>query len=266
MDDFQPTQEKHMNAHRSLRLAGTAALALLAIFLLAETVAVVQNISHPTHSPADTITVSGKGTATAVPDTATVSYTITKTALQIATAQTEATKAENKVLAFLKQQNVSNKDVRTTSYSIRPHYVYRVCVSGVPCSPSKKSGYDVSQSVSVKIRDLSKVGAVLGGLGSAGVSNLSGPNFVVGDSTSVEDQAHAKAIANAKTRAGILAKELGVRLVRIVKYSQTQNNLRSPRPLTYNLSSVVKEGVSVPSVPVGENTYTANVAITYEIW
>jgi len=262
MNDTQHTHEGHMN-YSPFRIAGTTALSLLAIFLLAETVSVVQNLGNPSKPPVDTIVVSGKGNATAAPDTATISYTIKKTAAQVATAQIAATKVENTALAFLKQQNISSKDVRTTNYSTRPHYVYKTCTYGTSCPPAKVSGYDVFQSVSVKIRDLSKVGAVLCGLGNAGITNLSGPNFIVNDPTSAENQARSEAITNAKARAVTLAKELGVHLVRIVKYSETPNAIR---PLTYNISSAASNvETNTPSVPTGENKYTVDVFITYEI-
>ncbi|HQU07530.1 MAG: hypothetical protein B7X04_00155 [Parcubacteria group bacterium 21-54-25] len=247
---------------RWLRIAGVVALALLSLFLLVETVAVIDSLGRPSNAAADTITVSGEGKAAAAPDTATISYTVTKTAPQVSEAMAAATKVENTALAFLTQQGVADKNVQTAGYSINPHYEYRPCVSGV-CSPAKVTGYDVSQTVSVKINDLAKVGTVIGGLGGVGVTNLSGPNFVVNDPTSLEDQARAEAITKAKAQAETIAKELGVRLVRIVNYSETPNN---PRPIRYSVAaSATGAEVSTPSVPIGENEYTVNVSITYEI-
>ena len=114
------------------------------------------------------------------------------------------------------------------------------------------------------MRDLTKVGALLAGLGKENVQNVSGPNFTLEDTSVGYDAARADAITKAKAQADILAKQLGVRLGRIVHFSESNN---TPYPVYAAETKAVGMGggVSTPDVPVGENTYTANVSITYEI-
>ncbi|HEX8946601.1 MAG TPA: SIMPL domain-containing protein, partial [Candidatus Paceibacterota bacterium] len=247
-------QHPFLNGHgRPVRFALIAVLGMLAIFLLAETVDVVKGIGEPPPSPSDTIVVSGQGKATAIPDIVTITYTITKTADTVADAQAEATHVEDAALTFLKKQGVAEADVRTTSYEINPHYEYHTCFEGV-CPAPKITGYDVSQAVSVKVRDIKTVGDVIGGLGEVGVTNLSGPSFAVDDPTSVEAQARAEAITKAKAQAKELAGQLGVRLVRIVYFNE---QTPSSPPIPYGMGggeSFVK--AAAPSVPTGQNEYT----------
>lgn len=242
-----------------IRVALTSALALLALFLLVETGSVIQNFGQPANASPHTIVVSGEGKASAIPDTAVISYRIVNTAPKVSTAQEETTKTGNITLAILAKEGIEKSNIKTTSYSINPHYEYRPCVSGV-CPPAKVTGYTVTQALSVKIHDTKTVGTILSALGSAGVTNLSGPNFIVSDTTTLENQARAKAIVKAKAQAALLASQLGVRLVRIVNY--TENSNTPPRPVLYTASVSQR---NAPVIPTGENEYIKNVYITYEI-
>ncbi len=248
--------------NKFVRISFTLALATLALFLLAETVQVVKTIGKPTPAT-NTIVVSGKGSAFAVPDIAVINYSIKKTEPTVLKAQTEETKTENAVSAFLKKQKIADKDVRTTSYSTRPHYEYNKCGNFMRCTP-KISGYDVTQSVEVKIHNLSIVSAVLGGLGDLGVTNFSGPSFKVDDPTVVEAQARGTAIAKAKEKAQVLAKQLGVRIVRITKYTETPQIFPVYNRLMTTGSSSAPTPVT-PTIPKGQNEYKVQVSVTYEI-
>ena len=119
--------------------------------------------------------------------------------------------------------------------------------------------------MTVKIRDTSKVGAIVDGLGAAGATGLSGPNFTVDDMDAVNATARAAAIKDAQSKADILAKQLGVRLVRIVHYSDS--SATPVYPMAYAAKSVGMDAAAVPApeISVGQNKYTSNVTITYEI-
>ncbi len=244
-----------------IRIALTSALVVLALFLLVETGNVIQNFGQPTNTSPHTIVVSGEGKVSAIPDTAVISYRVTNTAPKVSTAQEETTKMENTTLAILTKAGIEKNNIKTTSYSINPHYEYRPCVSGV-CPPAKITGYTVMQAISVKIHDTKTVGTILSSLGSVGVTNLNGPNFIVSDTTNLENQARDKAIVQAKAQATLLASQLGVRLVRIVNYTENSNISPRPVPVLYARSTTQK---ITPIIPTGENQYTKNVSITYEI-
>lgn len=134
-------------------------------------------------------------------------------------------------------------------------------VSGTP----KIVGYDVSQTVEVKVRDTAKAGEVLAALGSEGVQNISGPEFTVDDEDKVKAEAREKAIAEARTKAKKLASELGVRLGHVVSYSEGGNYPQPMYAMGGKALSMDARVESVPTLPTGENKTSVTVMVTYEI-
>ncbi len=253
-----------------VRFALIGVLAILALFLLAETMTLAQNFGRPEAPATDTVTVNGTGQATLPPDVARVSFTVQNTAPAVADAQAATTKQANAALDFVKGQGIADKDVRTLSYTISPQYSYpRPCAAGAACPPGytsapKITGYQVAETVQVTLRDLASVGAFVKGLGDLGVQNISGPSFTLDDTTAGYDAARADAITKAKAQADLLAKQLGVRLGKIVNFSESSGGYQAP--MVYKASAMgTADTQATPEIPVGENTYAASVSITYEI-
>lgn len=249
-----------------VRIALTGVLAILALFLLAQTITTAENFGRPGVPATDTITVQGSGQATLPPDVARISFTVENTKMTVADAQAATTKQANAALSFVKQQGIADKEVKTLSYNISPQYSYTSCPLGVPCpSTPKVTGYQVSETIQVTMRDLTNVGTVLAGIGKLEVQNVNGPAFALDDPTAGNDAARADAINKAKIQAELLAKQLGVHLGKVVNFSESSGG--SPYPMMYEVGtagSSFKNNVA-PNVPVGENTYNASVSITYEI-
>ena len=169
------------------------------------------------------------------------------------------------------------KDINTTNYSIYPKYEYNVpvpCYSGY-CPPGKQeiTGYEVNQSVNVKVRKTEQAGEILAGLGNVGVSNVYGPNFSFEDDSKVKEEARSAAILEAREQAKRMAKELGVRLGKVVSFNEA-GNYPYPTPYAFSKESAVVDGrggggdvnmIIAPDVPVGENKVTSYVTIVYEI-
>ncbi len=243
-------------------------LAILSLFLLAETITVAQDFGRSGVPATDTITVTGNGQATLPPDIATVSFTVENTAKTVADAQDKTTVQANAAIDFVKGQGVAEKDVKTLAYNISPQYSYPgPCPANTYCpvrSP-EITGYQVSETVQAKVRDLAKVGDLLSGLGKLEVQNISGPSFGLDDSTAGYDAARADAIAKAKAQADLLATQLGVHLGKIVNFSESSGNYPVPM-YAYGMGGGASDKAAVaPSIPTGENTYSASVSITYEI-
>lgn len=249
-----------------------AFLILLSVFFAVKTISEIKNYRFIGGGIAASNTISFEGTAevSAIPDIATVSFTIRESAAAIKDAQTKVTTKETVALAFLEKSGIAKKDIKTESYNSYPKYDYGTpCYSGmtIPCRQDSPTivGYEVSEYVSVKVRDLTKAGEVLNGVGAAGVSEISGPNFSIENEDSLKEQARKMAIDEAKAKAETLADDLGVRLVRIVNFSENGNY-----PI-YSKSLMVADGreTSVssptPALPTGENKITSTVTITYEI-
>ncbi|MDP2665623.1 MAG: SIMPL domain-containing protein [bacterium] len=255
--------------NNTVRIACIGVLSILALFLLAETINIAANFGRPGVPATDTVTVQGSGQATLPPDVARISFSVENIATTVADAQAATTKQANAALDFVKEQGIAEKDVKTLSYNISPQYSYpNPCPQGAMCptysgSP-KITGYQVSETIQVTMRDLTLVGAMLGGLGKLEVQNVNGPAFALDDSTAGYDAARADAIAKAKAQANLLADQLGVHLGKIVNFSESSGGY--PYPMyALGMGGGESKASATPDVPVGENTYNASVSITYEI-
>lgn len=266
---MNPSSMSDFLAHRTVRIAATVVVIALAAFLIAETLSSLSGIGRNGLPATDTITVTANGQATVAPDVAGISFSVENTAPTVSQAQEATTKQSNAVLDYVKAQGVAEKDVRTLSYNISPQYAYpSPCPAGALCPDyraPKITGYQVSQTVQVTVRDLTKVGDLLSGLGKLEVQNVNGPSFALDDATAGHDAARADAIAKAKAQAELLSKQLGVHLGKIVNFSESGSGY--PQPMMYGMGAgaVDKASVASPQIPAGENTYTASVSVTYEI-
>lgn len=258
---------------KGARYSSVAVLILLAFFLFAQTVTTMQNLGRSGVPATDTITVEGAGRATLPPDVARVSFTVQNTAATVVDAQAATTKQANATIDAVKAQGVADKDVKTESYTISPQYVYPRCPvlsadaldqAPVICNSTPKiTGYQVAETIQVTLRDLTKAGALLEKLGTLNVQNVYGPNFGLDDSTAGYAAARADAITKAKAQAALLATQLGVHLGKIVNFNESSGG--SSYPMMYGVATADSKAAPAPNLPVGENTYTANVSITYEI-
>src|SRR3989344_541873 len=183
------TADKIINATHYPRMAAAAALSVLALFLLVGTFKVFKEYRYVGSgvTATNTITVSGDGEVFAVPDTATFSVTVQEEAKEVKEAQ-----------------DIDEKDIQTTDYSVYPQYDYiqKACAGGYcPGGEQVLRGFQVSQTLTVKVRDTKKAGDLLSGVGSRGVSSVSGLSFTIDDQDALEAEARAKAITKARTKA-----------------------------------------------------------------
>jgi len=219
----------------------------------------------------NTISVNGEGEVFAVPDIATFSATVQEAGADVKAAQTTATKKINDIYAYLKDQGVAEKDIQTTDYSANPQYEWRqsACPNGSYCPGGNQvlTGYQVSETLTIKVRDTDKAGDLLAGVGSKGVSSVSGLTFTVDDHQKIEDEARDKAVADAKAKAQTLAHSLGVSLVRIVGFSENGASLVPYLAKTMSFQSADSAGVApaAPEIATGQNKVTSAVSLTYEI-
>ncbi len=130
------------------------------------------------------ISVTGKGEVSVKPDVASFTYSVVEEGKTPGEAQDKATKKNNAILDALKDGEIAEKDIKTVSYNIYPKYDYTTSVcTAYACPPGKSviSGYEISQSIELKVRNIEKAGDMLALVGGLGVSNVSGLNFVVDD-------------------------------------------------------------------------------------
>lgn len=223
-----------------------------------------------------TISFAGHGEVTAVPDIANVYFNISKDAKTAKEAQEAVAVVEKKALDFLKTKNVDEKDIKTNNASVNPKYNYqqKICppvsvgAESYYCGGGKQVlvGYTASESITVKIRNTDDAGSIMQGLGTTGVSDLSGPNFAIDKEDSLKAEARKKAIDDAKEKAKVLAKDLGVTLGKISSFTESGGGY----PMMYGkdvmmMSEGATRAPAPAELPKGENTISSDVTIIYEI-
>lgn len=216
----------------------------------------------------NTITVQGKGEITVIPDTSEFSFAIIKEAKTASEAQKQVTMTMNGVIDYLKKFGVAEKDIKTTSYNIAPRYEYGAVDRGSFYPPQTEGprhlvGYEVSHWVTVKVRGIDTVGEIVGEVGTRGATNISNVTFTIDDDDKARADARREAIKDAKEKADVLAKDLGVRIIKVVSYNEGGG------PIFYRTmgaeSFAAKADGAPPEIPAGENTITSNVTIIYAI-
>lgn len=225
-----------------------------------------------------TISVNGTGETFATPDIATFNFSVVSEADDAVSAQDMSAKAVNEIVAYLEDQGIEEKDIKTRYYNLNPRYEYvqqaqALCVVGQECPPPSPGqrvlrGYEVNQTIEVKVRETSKAGELISGVGSRGATNVSGLQFTIDDEEAIKSEAREKAIADAKEKAHKLANDLGVKIVRMAGYYENQG----PYPI-YGMggaeaaydSAAPRAANVAPSVPTGENSFTVTVTVTYEV-
>ena len=220
------------------------------------------------------ISVVGKGEVFAKPDIATFSFTVEAKEADAVASQNKAGETMDAVLAYLKEAGVDEKDIKTSYYNLNPRYEYpQVVCTQWNCTPQgepKLIGYEVSQSVTVKVRDTNKAGELVAGVGSKGAQNVSGLSFTIDDEDKLKAEAREQAIADAREQAKSLAKNLGKNLGRMTGYWEEEAGYPSPYGMGGDYM-MAKSDMAVPemsrsaSIPTGENTITSQVSISYEI-
>jgi uncharacterized protein YggE len=247
----------------AIGLVGVLTLFVLMLFI--NEIKASSYIGHESQIPA-TITVSGKGEVMAVSDIATLSLNISKDASTTKEAQSSLNDLVSKTLSYLKTKNIEEKDVKSEYGGINPKYSNNYCIT-YPCpqGESKIIGYTASQSITVKVRDVDTANDVRTGLANLGIINISGPTFSIDDEDTYNDQARSKAIEDAKAKAKVLARELGVRLGKVASFSENGGGY----PVMYAAKDMAQSSgmaqAPTPELPKGENKITSNVTITYEI-
>ncbi len=255
-----------------LRKAVFAVVIVLGIFLAIQALAAVMGLRYVGAgiAAANTIVVSGHGEAVAVPDIATFSFSVVSDKATVADAQADATQKANATTDYLKGAGIDAKDIQTSNYSIEPQYDYvqTACTNGYcPGGRQVLRGYEVRQTTTVKVRDTAKAGDLLAGVGSKGATEVSGLNFTFDDPTKVQTDARTKAIADAKAKADVLAKQLGVSIVRVTAFNENSGGM--PVPMMYSSAGATAQAKDMaavaPTISTGQNKVTDDVSVTYEI-
>ncbi len=204
------------------------------------------------------INISAEGKVTVKPDQAIINAGVQTDGVTAIDAQNANTNLANKMIAFVKGQGVEDKDVSTSGYNLYPKYDYTK-------GNGQITGYTANQSVTVKVNDLEKVGKILDGLTKNGANQINGVNYTFQDPDNFREQAREAALKNAREKAENLARAAGVRLGKLITFSENSGGVPMPyyADKGYGMGG---GGAAVPSVEPGVQDITAQISVSYEIY
>ncbi len=245
-----------------------ALVIVLIVFLVSVTVLVNVTISNTVKEAEfigvsdnfrNTISVSGFGEVFAEPNMGTAIFTVINENKDVRRALSENTVNSNRLIEFLTESGIEEKDMKTISFNITPRYDF---VDRNDWSPGRRilAGYQVNHSLEVKIREIDQTGVIVEGAVNAGANDVSGIRFVVEDEEEYRNKSRAMAVEDAKRKAEELASQLGVDLVSIIGYNESES------PISFDAMTREVVGMGgAPDIQTGENVIRTNVTVNYEI-
>lgn len=248
--------------HRSVLVVSVVVLVALFAFLAAKTrneLAMHRTIGRPA-DVRDTFTIEGEGKVSAVPTLAQLSFGLMTEGTDVAKLQQENTQKVNTMVAAVKQLGVADKDIQTSQYSIQPRYDYRD-------GTTRLVGYTVSQQVNVKMRDLSKIGEAFTRIAQMGGNQVQGPTFTIDEPSALKQDARIKALEDARKKAEALSDVLGVKIGRVVTFSESGNTNGPVMPMYREMAATADAmgGAAAPAIEAGSLDVHANVSVTFEV-
>ena len=207
------------------------------------------------------IWVSGEGKVQADPDVATISLGVQAQAATAAEAQAQVSQGMANVMQVLEDQGIADKDIQTQYYNVT-----QLTRWNDTKQQSEITGYQVTNSVIAKVRDVTRAGSVIDAVVNAAgdLIRINGISFDVDDPTPFLNDARALAVQNAKAKAEQLAKEAGVNLGKIT-YITESNYYPTPIYRSFAMDAAVPEAAGGTSISPGQLDISVNVQLTYAL-
>jgi hypothetical protein len=222
--------------------------------------AIVPPIPQPTNPLVNSISVTGSGDAQGTPDVAYIQLGIDEVDGDVGVAIQKANVAMSAVRDAVKQQGIDDKDMQTVNFNVYPEDV----TDKTTGQPTGQRRYHVQNTLNVKVKDMTKIGAVINAGLNAGANNVNGLSFTMEDPSKLEADARTKAIKDAQARAQQLADGLGVKLGKPVIVSEVTSGGPIFQPQFAGAVAKSADGGSVPISP-GQQTVTVTINVTYAI-
>ena len=241
------------------RTALAPLLLSLSLALGAAMTAHAQTVPTAVASDATLLNVSAQAEAHRVPDIATLSAGVVTQAVDGNTAMRENAVQMDKVMAAIKAAGIAERDIQTSGINLSPQYRY------AENEPPKITGYQASNTVSLKVRDITKLGKVLDSLAAQGANQINGPSFEIDQPEPVYDEARLAALKKSQARAETYAKALGLRVRRIVSISEGNQGGFRPMPMMAMAAGRSAKAEMDTAVSPGETTVSVNLDVVFEL-
>jgi uncharacterized protein YggE len=240
-----------MNNTQMALLAGMA-IAIPAVAVDAQNIAEPVNIIRGTR-----LDVVARGSSKQVPDVAVISAGVVTQAPDAATAMAQNASRMTRVIAALRKAGVADKDMATSSISLSPQYRYTQ--NEMPVI----TGYQASNNLTIRFRDIGKSGAILDVLVKEGANQINGPTMTVDKPDAALDAARVSAIKAAQTRASLYATALGLKVKRVVSINESQDYAPQPMPMMMAARDASAEAKT--EVLPGETSIGVTVSVVFEL-
>lgn len=204
------------------------------------------------------LAVSSNAEVRRVPDIAMLSAGVVTQAADANTAMRQNAEQMQKVVAAIRAAGIAERDVQTAGVNLHPQYRY------VENQPPVITGYQATNTVSLTVRDVSRLGRILDALVATGANQVNGPSFDVDDKDGALDEARRDALDKARRRADMYAKTLGLRVRRIVSIDET-GGAGLPRPLPMARMAKAEAAMADTSISPGENVLGLTLEVVFEL-
>ena len=201
-----------------MRIARYFGAAALALAIVPSSAAMAEVLPPSAKNP--TVAIGASGMAEAAPDMAQIDAGLVTNDSSSKEAAAKNNREFAKILAVVKKYGIAPADIRTTSVSVRPNYIYPA-----DGSAEQLDGYIATNSVSISVRDLTKISAMLGDLGAAGANSISGPAFYIEDNAALMDKAREQAFDKAQRQAMTYARKAGFKSVRLLTINENAGDM-----------------------------------------
>ena len=201
--------------------------------------------------------VSATGEVTRVPDIAIISAgVVTRAQTASAAIQQNAARME-RVRAALRRAGIEDRDIQTSSINLNPEYRYQ------ENQPPILTGYQASNSLSIRFRDIRATGRILDALVAEGANQINGPTLTIDKPEEALDEARTRAIANGRARADLYARALGMRVVRLLSVSES-GGYAVPPPMPV-MEARMARGAADTTIEPGEQKLQVTLAMSFEL-
>ncbi len=239
------------------------ALAPLALALsLSGTTAMAQAVQAPIAATSALLTVNAEGKTARVPDLAAFNAGVTSQGKTAGEALSANAADMTRVIAALKQAGIADKDIQTSQISLNPLYGQPVVQpNGMVIQEPRIIGYQATNTVMIRSRDIKNFGKVLDALVASGANQVNGPSFQLADPSAANDEARVSAIKTARARAELYARAAGLRVARIVSISES-GGYAPPQPM---YARAMKAEADSTPISAGEVEAAVSVTVQFEL-
>ena len=239
-----------------------APLALALSLSLSGTTAMAQAVQAPIAATSALLTVNAEGKTARVPDLAAFNAGVTSQGKTAGEALSANAADMTRVIAALKQAGIADKDIQTSQISLNPLYGQPVVQpNGMVIQEPRIIGYQATNTVMIRSRDIKNFGKVLDALVASGANQVNGPSFQLADPSAANDEARVSAIKTARARAELYARAAGLRVARIVSISES-GGYAPPQPM---YARAMKAEADSTPISAGEVEAAVSVTVQFEL-